>query len=279
MILSYLGYTILVLILLSFWGFYSAIRPFKITSSITPNYFNVPFEKVTFRTKDNIELHGWFIPSMKPHSKTLILLHGYPADKGNILPSRIFLHKHYNLLFFDFRYMGESGGTYTTIGKNEILDLNAAIQYLDSRGIHEVGVWGFSMGGAIALMTAAQNPAIKAVIAESSYARLDWLSYDYYHIPLFHYPLGLLTRCWSILFLHYDPASISPAKAIGQLKIPVLLIHSEQDNVIPFRHALLLQASSKLNPNVEILFVKNKLHGEQFEHYENTIEKFWDKNL
>lgn len=82
--------------------------------------------------------------------------------------------------------------------KNEILDLLAAIHYLQSRHIHEVGVWGFSLGGAAALMTAPLAPA------ESSYARLDWMAYDFYRIPFLKYPLGELTRLWGLLFLHYD---------------------------------------------------------------------------
>jgi dipeptidyl aminopeptidase/acylaminoacyl peptidase len=274
-----LGYIILFLLLLSLWGFYSAIRPFKITSSITPKNLNIPFEEVTFSTKDNIELRGWFIPSDKPNAKTIILLHGYPADKGNILLSRIFLHKNYNLLFFDFRYFGESAGSYTTVGKNEILDLLAAIAYLQSRGIHEVGVWGFSLGGSVALMTAAQSPAIKAVIAESSFARLDWMSYEYYRIPLLRYPLGQLTRLWAWLFLRYDLSSVAPANIIQKLKIPILLIHSEQDDVISYRHALLLQKALKQDPYVETIFIKNNSHGMPFENYEKTIENFWNKNF
>lgn len=274
-ILSILG----MCILLSLWGFYSAIRPFKITSPLTPAYFNIPYQNVSFRTKDNILIRGWFIKNKHPHAKTLILLHGYPADKSNILPSTIFLHHTYHLLYIDFRYLGESGGTFTTIGKNEILDLLAAIQYLHTQNIHEVGIWGFSLGGAVALMTAPFAPEIKAIVSDSSYARLDWLSYDYYRIPLLKYLLGELTRLWSLLFLHDDIKAVSPAIAATKLRIPILLIHSKDDEVVSFDHALLLQQASKENPLLKTYFIDQLAHGQHSENYQKILQQFFNAEL
>lgn len=267
------------LLFLSLLGFYLAIRPFKFTSTAVPSDFGIAYENISFHTKNNILIDGWFIPSSNQKAKTLIFLHGYPADKGNILPTMTFLHKSYNLLFFDFRYFGKSGGYYSTIGKNEVLDLLAAIQYLHSRGINEVGVWGFSLGGAVALMAANQAPEIKAIIADSSYARLDWMTYEYYKIPLLKYPLAELTRFWGWLFLGFDIKKVSPARSAEELKIPILLIHSQKDNVVSFQHALLLQTALHNNPRVKTIFTNDTLHGEIRENYPEIIKKFFDDNL
>lgn len=272
-------YLFLFLIFFSLWGFYWAVRPIRITSSITPKDFGVKYESISFKTSDNILIKGWFIPSPLPHAKTIILLHGYPADKGNILPSRLFLYHNYNLLFIDFRYFGESGGHYSSVGKNEVLDLLAAIRYLHSRGINEVGVWGFSLGGAVALMAAEQTPEIKAIIAESSYASLNQMVYEYYRIPLLRYPLGQLTRLWAWIFLQEDIATVSPADSAKKLRIPILLIHSKSDNVISFQNALLLQQALKNNNKTEIIFNEGLSHGEPFNDYEKTIKRFFDNNL
>ena len=70
------------------------------------------YQDVSFRTADGLTLRGWHIPSVKTTGKNLILLHGYPADKGNILPALAFLHEDFNLLLFDFRYLGKSEGSY-----------------------------------------------------------------------------------------------------------------------------------------------------------------------
>ena len=214
-----------------------------------------------------------------PIFKTIILLHGYPADKGDVLPTLTFLNKKYNLLLFDFRYLGQSEGRYSTAGVKETEDLNAAINFLKSRGVDEVGVWGFSMGGAVALTTAAGVPEIKAIVSESSYARLDLMARELYRIPLLKYPLAKLTLFWTELFLGIDVREASPIESVQNLNIPILLIHSTNDEVIPWRHAELLKEALKNNPKTEFWFEENLVHGQFGEKYQKRIEDFFDKNL
>lgn len=101
---------ILFIIALSLLVFYLAIRPVRIVSTVTPANFGLPYENVVLKTSDHISIKAWFVPNKNPQAKTIVLLHGYPADKGDILPSRLFLHQQYHLLLIDFRYLGESGG-------------------------------------------------------------------------------------------------------------------------------------------------------------------------
>jgi len=277
--LRFIMEVILILILLSLWGFCSAIRPFKINSSLTPANFGVSFQSITFLTKDNVKIHGWFIPNKNTSAKTIILTHGYPADKGNILPATIFLHEKYNLLYFDFRYLGQSEGNYSTIGKNETLDLLGAIQFLKDRKIQKVGVWGFSLGAAVALMTAPSAPEIKAIVSDSSYARLDWMAIDYYRIPILSYPLASLTRLWGRIILNMDINDVSPSQSARTLKIPILLVHSRNDDVVSFRNALLLQDSLKNNKQTEVMFLDYENHGEQSSDFDKIVSQFFYKNL
>lgn len=266
------------LFLFSILGFFLAIRPFRIISSNTPETYGISYEKITFQTKDKLTLHGWFIPNKNPHAKTIILMHGYPADKGNILPATLFLHKSYNLLYFDFRYLGESDGHYSTLGKNEVVDLFAAIHYLHTRHIDEVGVWGFSMGGAVGLLTAPLVPEIKAMVIESGYARLDWMAYQYYRIPLFKYLLGELTRLWAWLFFGFDIKNVCPACSAEKISIPVLLIYSTKDQVVDYDNLLLIKKALKNNPNVEIV-ITDKQHGEHIKSYSSIVEKFFNNGF
>src|SRR5688572_24322435 len=97
-VITILASIVVFILVLSLWLFYVAIRPLKITSNITPKYYGIAYEDVQFKTEDNILIKGWFVPSLKSLAKTIILLHGYPADKGDILSSRLFLHSTYNLL-------------------------------------------------------------------------------------------------------------------------------------------------------------------------------------
>lgn len=315
----------------SLWGFYISVRPPKIVSIITPKELDLAYEQVKFTTRDGLDLSGWFIPRQsfpRPYSeqagqapsfiplsgarkgekaKTIILLHGYPADKGDILPALAFLSEKYNLFLFDFRYLGGSGGTYSTAGAKEVEDLKAAIQYLKSRGLaaplgpaepndvgrDEFGVWGFSMGGAVALMTALEAPEIKAIVSESSYASLDRMALELYRIPILKYPLAYLTNLWAKIFLGIDLKKISPAESAKTLAISVLVVHSKNDEVIPFKNALLIQESLKNNSKAEFWFSVNggppskdgqgasggEMHGQFGKTYQEKIKKFFLNNL
>jgi len=269
----------LFLLITSLWGFYSSIRPSKIISSLTPRDFKMGYEEVSFRTSDALTLHGWYVPGRKSTKRTLILLHGYPADKGNILPVLSFLQEDFNLLLFDFRYLGKSEGSYSTAGAKEVRDLLAAIQFLKRRGVEEVGVWGFSMGGAVALMAVPEAPEIKAVVSESSYASLAQMPLQLFRIPVLDYPLAFLVGVWAKLFLGIDLREVSPAEAVRGTKVPILLIHSSADAVIPFAHAELLKEALADNPRAEFWFRDGFAHGQLGSDYQTRLRNFFLKNL
>lgn len=289
-LLLFLLIVFLYFIFTSFLGFYNSIRPPKIISTITPSNLQLEYEDVSFVTRDGVTLRGWFIPQYghdaeeMPHQgehaqKTIILLHGYPADKGDILPSFAFLGKTYNLLLFDFRYLGESDGAYSTAGALEREDLIAAIGFLKLRGIDKVGIWGFSVGGAVALMTAPDAPEIRAIVSQSSYASLNQMVPELYRVPFLKYPLAYLTRLWALLILGIDLREVSPARSAENLSIPVFIIHSKNDDVISFQHALLIQEALKENPRAEFWFEENLIHGGFSPAYQKRIADFFQRNL
>jgi uncharacterized protein len=267
------------LILISIWGFYISIRPPRIISSTTPRTLNMHHENVSFTTADGLTLRGWHIPSEKKTDKTLILLHGYPADKGDILPAMAFLQKDFNLLLFDFRYLGESDGSYSTAGAKEVEDLLAAIRFLKTRAIAEVGVWGFSMGGAVALMAIERAPEIRAVVAESSYASLSEMALQLFQIPLVNYPIAYLIGLWAKLLLGIDVRDVSPAERIRNSGIPILITHSSADAVIPFSQAKLLQHALANNPRAEFWFSGEFAHGQLDADYQSRLRGFFQKHL
>jgi uncharacterized protein len=267
------------LILISIWGFYISIRPPKIISSITPRALNMHYENVSFKTADGLTLRGWHVPAGKKTAKTLILLHGYPADKGDILPALAFLQKDFNLLLFDFRYLGESEGSYSTAGAREVEDLLAAIRFLKTRAITEVGVWGFSMGGAVALMAIERAPEIRAVVAESSYASLSEMALQLFNIPLINYPIAYLIGLWAKLLLGIDVRDVSPADKIRNSAIPILITHSSADAVIPFSQAKSLKQALGNNPRAEFWFSDESAHGQMDADYQSRVRNFFQKNL
>lgn len=278
-VLRIVVYVSLFLIITSLWGFYTSVRPPRILSSITPRSLGMNYEDVSFTTADGLTLSGWYIARRPASEKTLILLHGYPADKGNILPLLAFLNEDFNLLLFDFRYLGQSGGKYSTAGAREVEDLLTAVRYLKKRGIAEVGVWGFSMGGAVALMAIEKAPEIKAVVSESSYASLDGMARQLFRIPVLEYPLAFLLGIWSKVFLGVDLSEVSPARSVRGVRTPVLLIHSTADAVIPISHAKTLQEALSANPHAEFWFKDDLAHGQLGGDYRSRVKEFFQRHL
>jgi pimeloyl-ACP methyl ester carboxylesterase len=140
---------------------------------LDPGQFGVDFRVVSFATTDGIPLVGWWIPS-PGSARTVIFLHGYAGSCDPDLKYAPAFHQAgYNLLLFDFRAHGRSGGKLTSIGALEVEDCLAAIRFAREQGCDRIGLLGFSMGGRVALLTAAGHPgAVKAVLSDGGPARL-----------------------------------------------------------------------------------------------------------
>ena len=256
-----------------------------IRSSHNPSDFNLSYTREEFKTEDDITLVGWFIPKegidaeLASQYPTLIFLHGWPADKGDILPIFVSFAKDYNLFFFDFRGLGESQKTLSTVGVREKKDLVAALDFLEEKyDIKEVGLWGFSMGGAVALMVSSEDARIKATASDSSYASLFDMTYALYKIPVFRYPLGITTVLYARLFFGVDVNQARQEKTAGKIEIPIFLIHSKDDKVIDFSHGERLKKAFRDKENLEVWFTERG-HGMLDINYESRIKSFFDKHL
>src|SRR3990172_3112966 len=127
------------------------------------------------------------------------------------IPLAAALSPRFTTLLMDLRYFGQSGGHATTLGLRERRDLARVLDFLAARGISRAGVFGFSLGGAVALMTAAGDPRIAAVVAYAPFADLEALGLELYAWmgPL-RYPLVRLITLWGRLFLGGDLTRPSP---------------------------------------------------------------------
>jgi alpha-beta hydrolase superfamily lysophospholipase len=137
-----------------------------------PAEYGLSYEEVAFQSRDGLTLRGWFIPAEEPRG-TIVFCHGHGGSMDpDIEYAPVFHENGYNVLMFDFRGHGRSEGQRVSMGYHERLDLLGAVDYLRSRGIDRVGVLGFSMGGAVAISTAPQSEAIRAVVSDGAFARL-----------------------------------------------------------------------------------------------------------
>ena len=212
--------------------------------------YDFPRELVTLRSRDGTALAAWFIPGTR--REAILLLHGYSATKREMLHHAAFLHEAgYPLLLLDLRCCGESGGGAVTFGGREREDVAAALAYLRDRSDVDsgrIGVLGLSLGGALALMAAADCPAVRAVVAESSFRNVHSVVRQNFRLAtrLPHFPFALLTiwlveRRWGV-----RAARIAPEREIGALEnCAVLLIHAENDTIVSVQDAHALFSAAR----------------------------------
>jgi dipeptidyl aminopeptidase/acylaminoacyl peptidase len=137
-----------------------------------PAQYGLTYEEVTFPSRDGLTLRGWFIPAPEARG-TVVFCHGHAGSMDpDVKYTPAFHERGYNVLMFDFRGHGRSEGQHVSMGYYERQDLLGAVDYLQSRGIDQVGVLGFSMGGAVAMATAPHSEAIRAAVSDGGFARL-----------------------------------------------------------------------------------------------------------
>jgi len=109
----------------------------------SPQALGLQFENIQFSSPEGIPLRGWWIPAAGS-SSTIILLHGYQGSMDPDLQYAPWLHEAgYNILMFDFRAHGRSGGKICTIGALELRDALAAINVAREKGSWRIGLMGF----------------------------------------------------------------------------------------------------------------------------------------
>lgn len=224
-------------LVVSLFSFYTLTHPREIEIPYTPEALNLPAEAVSLITDDDVSIAGWHIPSLQSPQRALLLLHGYPANKADLLSLAADLYPDFSLLLIDFRSFGESGGSATTLGIKEPRDVKAALDFLSER-YTAIGVFGYSYGGAIALTSASQDDRIDAVASYGSFSSLRGLGHDTYRaLWVLKYPLVELMNLYSRIFYGGWAGAVSPADVAKDITVPIFIGHAEGDPLIPVAHA------------------------------------------
>jgi len=192
--------------------------PFK-SVDFTPAAIGLDYEDVALDINEKISIHGWFIPYEKPRA-TLLFFHGNGGNISHRLESiRIFHDLGLSVFIIDYEGYGKSDGSPSEKATNR--DAMAAWQYLvNDRSIPKdrIVLFGRSLGGAVAVWLATQEQ-VAAMILESTFTSVVDMGKHYYP----YLPVNLLTR--------YRYLS---GKRIADINCPLLVIHSPEDEIIPY---------------------------------------------
>jgi len=243
-------------------------------------------QDVSFKSQDGLTLKGWYVPPK--NGSVIIIIHGHAGNRTNQAPDAALLVKQgYGALLFDLRNSGESEGTVTTFGLQETMDVQGAIEFVKAQpGVDadKIGALGQSMGGATAIMSAARYPDLKATVAESAYTSMeDNITTgvrDLAGLPPF--PFAPLIIFWGEWEAHMKMNQVRPIAEIATISPrAILLVHGEQDSLIPVENARQLYAAAR-DPKA-LYLIPNAGHQDMVEPggeaYAQTIIAFFDKYL
>jgi uncharacterized protein len=198
----------------------------------TPAIYQLAFEEVLLKTSDGLSVHGWFIPgtSKDKTARTFLFFHGNAGNISHRLDKLLELRKlGAHVLLLDYRGYGKSEGKPSE--KGTYLDAEAAYRYLTEERktpAERIVFYGESLGCAVAIETARRHPAAALVLESPFTSTVEMGKLVFPWLPV----------RWMVRY-RYDNLSKMP-----ELRLPVLILHSPQDEVVPFQMGQTLYAAA-----------------------------------
>ena len=205
---------------------------------ITPDRLNLEFEDVFVETPDGETLHGWWLPASSEPKGTVYFLHGNAQNISSHIMNVAWLpEKRYNVFLIDYRGYGRSTGAPDIEGT--LHDAETGLRWLanqPSTNDQPLFLLGQSLGGALGTALASEwvkrdeHPPLDGVILDGTFSGFRAIAREKLGDFWLTWPLQI-PLSWTITDEyegHERIADISP--------VPVMVIHSVRDGIIPFHH-------------------------------------------
>lgn len=237
---------------------------------------------------DGVRLAAWYAP-VPDAIGAVVFVHGRDAWRGDVLRGELaplldaFHQRQLNVLMIDLRGHGESAAARLTFGSHESRDVLAAIDYLKQCGfsLASIGLLGASMGGAAAIVAAAQEPRLGAVVTDSTYADLHHvLRLQFRRLtrlpPCFLSGALLAARVLTGVSMLQSAPAVHIAGRRGQA---TLVIHAADDPFVPVSHAHALAASAECQLWITAGRKHLSSYGVEGRVYLETVATFFSRHL
>ncbi len=191
----------------------------------SPTDIDLLYDNVFLTTKDQIKIHAWHIPASQAE-KTILFMHGNAGNISHRLETiQIYNQLGFNILIFDYRGYGESGGKPSERGT--YLDAISAWDYLIKEKnvrAENIIVVGRSLGGGVA-SELAKNVTPAMLILESTFSSMSDISKEHYPFM----PTNLIVK-----------HKYNTVNKLKEISCPIVVVHSKDDELIPFSHGQLI---------------------------------------
>lgn len=191
-------------------------------------------------TGQGVDLGAWRCAAVGERLGTLVYLHGIADNRSSAAGAiRRFTPRGFDVVAYDSRAHGESGGDMCTYGFFEKADLARVLATVQAGPIVLLGT---SLGGAVALQHAAENPSVTAVIAAETFSDLRTVASE--RAPFF-FSEAIIARAFTVAEQRANFAidAVSPRTAASRIRVPVLLIHGDIDHETPPDHSRRIHAA------------------------------------
>lgn len=223
---------------------YSGIKPYRVNAATLaefkngtlPSDYGLDYEPFDVMTPDSLTLRGYFIKADNPFA-TIILLHGIADCKEHFYPFCQQLKEiGCQTIIFDARAHGKSDGQYCTFGYFEKKDIATFIDSLKHKNIKQpIGIYGNSLGGAVALQALGENSDLKFGIIESTFDEFSKVALEYGEdftgLRSETLTNHVLTKSGKIA--HFNPFEVKPVASCAKINCPIFMAHGIDDNKIP----------------------------------------------
>ncbi len=226
-------------------------------------------------TADHTKIHYTHYKSN--HKQVVVIAHGFFNNGEVFLMKKLAedLKEHFDVISFDFRGHGKSSGVFTWTSK-EGQDLEAVLKYVKEQKYEHIGVLGFSLGAAVALIAAAKDHDIQSVIAVSAPCDFWQIDYHFWESDMLldlKLNLGKKGKGKGVRPGNPFAPKIRPLDIVDKISpLAVLFIHGDKDWLIKHRHAQELFKKTK-DPK-RLVIVPGAGHAERI--YDERPQEFLD---
>jgi hypothetical protein len=259
---------------------YMPISPIRRTRNADPADLQ-NLQTLDIEVANALILRGYFARAKQPKA-TLILVHGIGGFKESFLGFARFLNsKNINVFLYDQRAHGKSDGKYCTFGYYEKKDISKIIDTIQKIAPQPIGIFGASLGGAVALQALAEDKRLQFGIIESTFNTLENVVAEYGK-GYFGFRSEWLARHVlrkSAVIANFDPFSVRPSEACKQIAQPLFFAHGTDDPKIPmtFNKENFVNTASTQKIFYEVQGAKHSnLHIVGGDAYKSKLIKFID---
>lgn len=211
-------------------------------ASLMPFYHQHLSKEVKIRSSMGYPLYLYEMIQDPDAKKFVVIAHGYTyGHYGSIKYAKMMMTLGYNVLMYDHRFHGKSGGKNSSLGYYESRDLKTVIDYLeDSYGKDLfIGTYGESMGSATCLLEQADDPRVRFIVSDAGFKDLEVLIK--HRLKRRKMPPFIFYRIANIfvwLISRSNLSRVKPIEAIKNKDIPIFFVHGKQDDFTPYQHSV-----------------------------------------